>query len=172
MVSAPEDDFASFLDFGDINFSAFDGIPEPDADLQQQHGAGAMDTSMEGPTGILGLEHGQMLHQIGQHSAAPALSGFQSSSEPFPDLALQSELFEHQQRQQIHMQNQRYHAQHAVPPTPNSLEMHGGHAQYYRAATDHQQIHMYDHYRRSHKDQVSLNAKQARKHRVLIELDR
>lgn len=152
MVSGPEDDFTNFLDFGDINFAAFDDIPEPDAELQQHNGAGAMDTSMEGSAGMLGLELGHMQHQMGQHSAAPSMSGFQSSTEAFPDLALQSEIIGQQQRQQIHMQNQRYHA---VPLTPDSMEMHGRHAQYYRTPTSHHQFHMYDHYRRSHKDQVS-----------------
>lgn len=156
MVSAPEDDFANFLDFGDINFSAFDVIPQDDAELQQQNGAGPMDTSMEGNAGMLGLEDGQMQHQMGQHGAAPSINGFQDSTEPFPDLALQSELFEQrQQQQQMNLQSQRYHAHNAVPPTPNSMEMHGGHAQYYRTPTDHQQLHMYDHYRRNQKDQVS-----------------
>jgi len=157
MVSAPEVDYTNFLDFGDINFSAFDGIPEPDAELQQQNCAGPMDTSMEGSAAMLGLDNGQIQHQMGQHTTAPSMSGFQSSTDPFLDLALQSELFEQrqQQRQHIHMQNQRCHGQHAIPPTPTSLEMHGGHAQYYTTPTEHQQLHMYDHYRRNHKDQVS-----------------
>lgn len=155
MVSAPEDDFTSFLDFGDINFAAFDAIPDPTAELSQQNGAGAMDTSMEGATGMLGLEMGQMQHQMDRHGAAPSMSGFQHPTEPLPDLALQSELFEQQRRQQIHLQNQRYHAQQSIPPTPDSMEMHDRQAQYYRTPTDHQQLHMYDHYRRTHKDQVS-----------------
>jgi len=155
MVSGPDDDFTSFLDFGDINFSAFDAIPEPNAELQQQNGAGAMDISMDGSASMLGLEIGPMHHQMGQHSAAPSMSGFQNSTEPYPDLALQSDVFARQQRQQIHMQDQRYHAHHAVPPTPDSMEMHGRHAQYYRTPTDHLQLHMYDQYRRNHKDQVS-----------------
>jgi len=137
MVSAPEDDFTNFLDFGDINFAAFDAIPDPTTDLSQQNGAGAMDTSMEGATGML--------------------SGFQHPTEPFPDLALQSELFEQQRRQQIHLQNQRYHAQQSIPPTPDSMKMHDRQAQYYRTPTDQQQLHMYDHYRRTHKDQVSCH---------------
>ncbi|KAM0796164.1 helix-loop-helix DNA-binding domain-containing protein [Usnea florida] len=59
-----------------------------------------------------------------------------------------------QQQQQLHLHNQQYHGQNVVPPTPNSLEMHGGHAQYYRTPIDHQQLHMYDPYRRSQKDQM------------------
>jgi hypothetical protein len=152
MVSGPEDEFANFLDFGDLNFATFDGIPHSDAELQQ-NSAGAMDTSMEGTAGMLGLEQGQMQHQIGQHHPTP-MNGFHGSTDSFPDLAIQSELFEQQQQQQqLHMQDQRYHGQNVIPPTPNSMDMHGAHAQYYRTPADHPQLHMYDHYRRQ-KDQV------------------
>ena len=152
MVSAPEDDFANFLDFGDIDFPAFDEIHQSDTDLHQD-GAGAMDTSMEGTAGMLGLTHGQMQHQMAQQNHPTSMNGFHhGSAESFPELAMQSELFDQQQQQQLHMQ-QRYHGQNVVPPTPNSMEMHGGHAQYYRTPADHQQLHIYDHYRRQ-KDQV------------------
>ncbi|KAK3178739.1 hypothetical protein OEA41_000876 [Lepraria neglecta] len=152
MVSGPEDEFANFLDFGDLNFSAFDGIPQSDAELQQ-NGVGAMDTSMEDTAGMLGLEQGQMQHQMGQQNHSAPMNGFHGSTDSFPDLAMQSELFDQQQQQQLHMQNQRYHGQNVVPPTPNSMELHGGHAQYYRTPADHPQLHMYDHYRRQ-KDQM------------------
>lgn len=154
MVSAPEDEFAAFLDFGELNFSAFDSIPPSDAELQQQNGAGPMDTSMEGGAGMLALDHEDMQQQMGQHTEAPTMNGYEGSTESFPDLDMQSELFGQQQRQQLHMHNQCYHGQNAVPPTPNSVELHGGHAQYYRTPTDHQQLHMYDHYNRNRKDQV------------------
>lgn len=150
MVSAPaEDDFANFLDFTDLDFDGFDGV-----DLQQ-NGVGAMDTSMEGAAGTLGLEQGHMQQSLmEQRNHAPPMNGFHGSTESFPDLAMQQELFDQQQQQQIHMQNQQYHDRNAIPPTPNSLEIHGGHAQYYRTPADHQQLHMYDHYGRNQKDQV------------------
>ena len=153
IVSAPGDDFTDLFDFGDLNFPAFDGIPQTDTDLHSQNGGGPMDTSMEGST-MLGLEHGDMEQQIGQQSGAPSIHGFQGSTDSFPDLALQAELFDQHQQQQIQLQNQRYHAQHAVPPTPNSTEFHGGPPQYYRAPTEHEQLHMYNQYRRHPKDQV------------------
>ena len=149
MVSGPEDEFANFLDFGELNFSSFDPLPHTEAELQ--NGVGAMDTAMEG-AGMLGLEQGQMQHQMGQPSHQTSMNGFHGSAESFPDL-MQSEIFEQQQQQQLHMQHQRYHGQNVVPPTPNSMELHGAHTQYFRAPTDHQQLHMYDQYRRP-KDQV------------------
>lgn len=155
MVSNAEDEFATFVDFGDIDFSAFDGIPQSDAELQQ-NGAGAMDTSMDGNnTGILGLEHGHLQHMV-QQSQAPSMNGFRASADSFPDLAMQSDMFEQQQRQQLHMQAQRYHGQNVVPPTPTSMEMHGTHAHYYRTPMDQPQLHMYDQYRRQ-KDQVGAS---------------
>ena len=146
MVSGPEDEFANFLDFAELNFSSFDPLSQTEAELQ--NGVGAMDTSMEG-AGMLGLEQGQMHHHIGQPIHETQINGFHGSSESFPDL-MQSELYE---QQQLHLQNQRYHARNVVPPTPTSMELHGAHAQYYHTPIDHQQLHIYDHYRRP-KDQV------------------
>ena len=156
IVSGPEDEFANFLDFTDLGFGGYDGI-----DLQP-NGAGAMDTSMEGAATILGLDQGQMQLQqeqpppMDQRNHATPMNGFHGSTESFSDLAMQQDLFDQQQQQQqqLHMQNQRYQGPNVVPPTPSSLEMHGGHAQYYPNPADHQQVHMYDHYRRNQKDQV------------------
>ena len=160
IVSGPEDEFANFLDFTDLAFAGYDGI-----DLQP-NGAGAMDTSMEGAATMLGLDHGQMQLQqeqpplpMDQQNHATPMNGFHASTEPFSDLAMQQDILDQQQQQQqqLHMQNQRYRGPNVVPPTPSSMEMHGGHAQYYPTAADHQQIHMYDHYRRNQKDQVGAS---------------
>ena len=154
IVSGPEDEFANFLDFTDLGFGGYDGL-----DLQP-NGAGAMDTSMEGAASILGLDQGQMQLQqeppqpMDQQNHANPMNGFHDSAEPFSDLAIQQELFDQQQQQQLHLQNQHYQRPNVVPPTPSSLEMHGGHSQYYPTPADHQQIHVYDHYRRNQKDQV------------------
>lgn len=156
MISAQEDEFADFVDFGDIDFSAFQDIPPGDTDLQH-NGAGAMDTSMDGNVGTFGLEQGHLQqHQTKpHHSQAPLMNGFHGSTDSFPDLAMQSETFEQQQQHQIHMQAQQYHGQNAVPPTPNSMEMHGAHSHYYRTPMDQAQLHMYDQYRRQ-KEQVGV----------------
>ena len=151
--SGPDDEFANFLDFTDLGFGDYDAV-----DLQQIE-AGAMDTSMEGAAGMLGLEQEHIQQQqqpppMDQRNQATPINGFHGSTESFPDLAMQQGLFDQQQQQQLPLQNQHYRGQNVVPPTPNSLEMHGGHAQYYSTPADHQQQHIYDHYRRSQKDQV------------------
>lgn len=167
----PEDEFASFLDFTDLGFGSYEGV-----DLQQ-NGAEAMDTSMEGAAGMLELEHGHMQQQqqqqppMDQQNHVTPLNGFHDSTESFQDLAMQQDLFDQQQQQQLYMQNQRYHSQNVVPPTPNSLEMQG-HAQYYRTPADHQQLHMYDHYRRNPKDQVAAPYWRAKCERKTDLLDR
>ena len=158
MVSGPEgvDEF-NFLDFTDLEFGGYDAI-----DLQQ-NGAGAMDTSMEGAASMVGIEQGHMQLQqepsplIDLHNHATQMDSFHGSTESFPDLAMQQDLFNQQQQQRLHMQNRPYRGPNVVPPTPNSLELHGGHAQFFRTPTDHQQLHMYDHYRRMQKDQVGVS---------------
>lgn len=132
-----------------------------------------MDISIEGAPDMLGLEQGQIQQQLppptDQRNHATPINGFHGSTESFPDLAIQQDLYDQQQQQQqLHMQNQRYHGQNVVPPTPNSLEMHGGQAQYYRTPADHQQLHMYDHYRRAQRDQVGTSAPRPSVTAVLI----
>ena len=113
-----------------------------------------MDTTIEESVGMLPMDNGSIQHQqAGQHSAPPSMNSYQGSTESFPDLAIQAEIFEQQQRQQMQLQNQRYHAQHAVPPTPNSMDLHGA-PQYYRAPMDQQQLQLYHQFRRHQKDQV------------------
>ena len=156
MVSGPEDDFANFLDFGDLSFSNFsdNGAGTPQANGVSpglQHGdAGPMDMSMEGAASAAGL----MAHSgATQQDAIPhAMNGFQ---EPFPDMTSPAEYMSRQHSQQ-HMQMQqhpRYYGHNAVPPTPNSLEMHGAHPEYYNPADRQQQL-MYEHYRRHQNEQV------------------
>lgn len=161
MVSGPED-FADFLEFADFNFATAEDFPQTDVQLNQ-NGAGTMDTSMEGMAGVLGLEQGHLLQQMDQRSQPSSMNGFHLSTELFPDLSMQSELFDERQQHQLPLQNGRYHGQHAVPPTPNSIEMHGAHPQYYRGPTDHPQLHLYDRYRRSQEDQVGSTLWEANK---------
>ena len=148
-----EDEF-NFLDFSDLGFGGYDAV-----DLQQD-GAGAMDTSIEGAAGILGLDQAHLELQqeqpplMDQQHHPNSMTDFHGSTESFPDIAMQQDLFDHQQQHQLHIQNQRYHGQNVVPPTPNSLEMHGGQPPYYHTPADHQQLHMYEHYKRKQKDQV------------------
>ena len=174
MVSNPDDEFANFLDFGDLNFSAFDAAavattttpPQADNGRLQQDGRTAMDTSIEGSAGLLGLDQGQMEQQ--HHPGLPTHMSAMTPSyqEPFNIEAellnqqrqrhMQLQLQQHQQ-QHLH-QNQRYPGPNMVPPTPNSIEMHGGQVHYYQPRLDQQQQQLYEHYRRHQKDQVHILA--------------
>ena len=151
--SNPDEEFASFLDFGDLNFSAFnDAIATSQADGRgiQEDGGGAMDTSVEDGAGMLGLEQERQMQRVDQHPVGqmPIVDNFQ---EPFN---LEAELFNQHGQHQMRIQPQHYHAPNMVPPTPNSIEMHGGQLQYYQPQIDQQQQQIYEQYRRQQKDQV------------------
>ena len=171
LVSGPEDDFTNFLDFSDLNFSAFGdgsvGGGTPQASGAGDGDAGVMDLVSEG-AGI--PVAGMMSHAgIQRNAMAHSINGFQES---LPDMTSSADFLIHQQhrrqqqQQQHHQQQQQQHQSHlqlqqqpryyghdTVPPTPNSLEMHGGHSEYYNP-TDRQQQLMYEHYRRHQIDQV------------------
>ncbi len=50
-----------------------------------------------------------------------------------------------------------YHGQNMIPPTPNSVEMHGDHTRYYRPSGDHQTQAVYERFGRNpQKDQVRI----------------
>ena len=158
MVSGPEDDFASFLDFGDLNFSGFgdgsvSGTPQASGDGAD---GSAMDMSMEGGGNAA---TGMISHPGIQQNTTPLanpMNGFQEAftglGSPVPFIARQQS---HQQAQaQMQMQQQaRYYGHSAVPPTPNSLELHGSHPEYFNPADRQQQI-MFEHYRRHYNEQV------------------
>lgn len=158
LVSGPEDDFANFLDFGDLNFSTFgDGSVEGTPQVNGTSGdAGPMDTSLEG-AGNGEVE--MMSHPaIQQNPMAHSMHAFQ---EAFPEMSSPVELLsrqhsQHHQQALIHMQQHpRYYGHNAVPPTPNGLEMHGNHPEYYNPADRQQQL-MYEHYRRHQNEQMNF----------------
>ena len=154
MVSGPEEDFSTFLEFGDLQFTfpGFDGTPQNRAEVQEN--AGAMDTSAENPAGMMGLENGQMQQHLEQPSTMATMNGFHASVQSFPDVGMQTEFLEQQQPPHYAMQGQHYHGQHIVPPTPRSIEMHGDQVRYNQQSVDSQAQAMYEHYRRKQKDQV------------------
>ncbi len=155
MVSGPDDDFASFLDFGDLNFSAFgDGSVGGTPQASGVGGdGGAMDMSMEG---VGNTAAGTISHPgIQQNSLANSMNVFQETfaglGSPVPFMTRQQS---QQQQAQMQMQHQSsYYGHNAVPPTPNSLELHGGHPEYFNPADRQQQL-MFEHYRRHQNEQV------------------
>ncbi len=160
MVSGPEEDFSSFLEFGDLQltFPGFDGGPQSRGGAQDN--AGAMDTTTENAAGMMVIEDGHMQQHLEQPTSMPSMNGFHGSTQPFPDMSMQTEFLE-QSQPHFSMQGQQYHSQHIVPPTPNSIEMHGDRARYSQQPLDPQAQAMYEHYRRKQKDQVRLFSPQS-----------
>ncbi len=153
MVSGPEEDFSSFLEFGDLQltFPGFDGGPQNRGGVQED--AGAMDTSTEDPTRMMVIEEGQMQQHLELPTSMPSIDVFHGSTQQFPDMGMQTEFFDQQPLPHFPVQGQQYHSQHIVPPTPNSIEMHDDHARY-NQQLDTQAQAIYEHYRRKQKDQV------------------
>ena len=158
MVSGPEEDFSTFLEFGDLQltFPGFDGGPQTGGEVQDD--AGAMDTSTENTAGMMGMEDRRMQQHLGQPTSMPSMNGFHAPVQPFPDMDMQTEFLDQQSQPHFPMQGQQYHGQHIVPPTPRSMEMHGDQLRYNQQPVDAQAQAMYEHYRRRQKDQVSYFA--------------
>lgn len=152
MVSAPEEDFASFLEFGDLQlqFPNFDGVVQDGRELQQEP-AGTMDTSM-------GDEQGLMRQEMSQGNSMQAMNGFHGSTDSYHDMNMQPDLYSPNQQQQMHIHApHQYHGQNMIPPTPNSIEMHGDHTRYYRSSGEHQSQAVYERFGRNpQKDQVRI----------------
>lgn len=159
MVSAPEDDFASFLEFDDLhlNYGDYD-VSQADDQGNSQDAVNALDTGMENG-GLTGLDEGHLLYQhaeAGHNEMQPAeemasMGNLTESAEPLMDFNLQTEIF-HQQQQ--HMQTQNFHPHAVIPPTPNSMKMHGGAGHYYPQLDLHQAQAIYERYSRMKEDQV------------------
>lgn len=159
MVSAPEEDFASFLEFEDLQlqFPNFDGVVQDGRELQQEP-TETMDTPMGNEQGLMRLEDGNMPQDMDQGNSMQNMNGFQGSTSSYHNLNIHSDLYTpiHQQQMHIHAPRQ-YHGQNMIPPTPNSIEMHGDHTQYYRPSGDHQAQAVYESFGRNpQKDQVRI----------------
>ncbi|MCJ1378203.1 hypothetical protein MMC17_001299 [Xylographa soralifera] len=162
MVSGPEDDFASFLEFGDLqlNFPAFDAEQHTGEGPQESPIPG-LDTNMETEAGMLGIKEGEIQQQIDPNLAAIQLSPqdlreLNGLSESSMDLSIQAQIF-HQQQLDYHQQRLiqgHYHRQGMVPPTPNSLEMHGQPRS--NPQMDPQARAMYEHYVRKQQDHMDF----------------
>ncbi|KAL8673823.1 MAG: hypothetical protein Q9168_001788, partial [Polycauliona sp. 1 TL-2023] len=150
MVSGPEDDFSTFLEFGDLqlNFPPFDPNLQNEGEIQDAVGSAIHLPANDDAGAALDFHHGA-LQQFGDPSA---VGGFNDASQPFQDLDTHPDLFE--QQQLLHQYPQHpayghsYNGHHVIPPTPNSIEMHGGHAQYQHMLPNPHARGMYEQYRR------------------------
>ncbi|KAI9817844.1 MAG: hypothetical protein M1827_000963 [Pycnora praestabilis] len=159
MVSAPEDDFATFLDLGDfqLNFPSYDPTVQAGEDSQQD-AANAMDTSLDAMGGSMGMndahaQQRQPSHHSAQQSLPSNMPALQEAEGPFMDIHLQAQIIRQQQQQQQQMSEPNYRRQPIVPPTPNSIEMHGGVARYYQHM-DPQSQAILQRYQRTKEDQM------------------
>ena len=160
MVSAPEDDFSSFLEFGDLhlNYGSYE-LSHGDGQGDAQNAISTVDSGMENGGELNGSGEGHLLHQhndagpdeMQQSVQLTSMEDMTGSAEPLMDFTLQAEIF-HQQQQQ-HMQTQNYHPHAFIPPTPNSLKMHGGTGHYY-PQLDLQAQAIYERYSQMKEDQV------------------
>lgn len=157
MVSGPEDDFASFLEFSDLqlNFPAFDGNVHQDAGEMQQETVSTMDARMDNGVGMMGnVQQQQIDPHLMPSTPMAGLSSIDGSNESLMDLNMQAQMHRQRQQQQYQQQAQsHYQRQGMVPPTPNSIEMHG--RSHYYPQMDHAQAQaVYEHYARKQQDQV------------------
>jgi hypothetical protein len=161
MASAPEDDdFSNFLEFG-LDFSNFDGNNDDGHELTSDDTT-AMDTSMDhsnGTNGIKELQHEQVFPGRVQ-APQTQMGGFHMPGVIPMDASMQEQLIrEHQFHVRQHatqhqsMQGQNVHRIPRIPPTPNSIELHGETARYYQNIDSNGQA-IYEWHQRPKEDQV------------------
>ncbi|KAL9023421.1 MAG: hypothetical protein Q9196_007209 [Gyalolechia fulgens] len=150
MVSGPEDDFSTFLEFGDLqlNFSHFDGHTQNREEMQDGSGGPSMDLQTSNDAvGAMGFPPGNIHH----FTDPTVMADFNPSSNLFSPLDMPSQMFEQQQQprpiQQPRSYGQPYLPHNMIPQTPNSIEMHGGKTQYHPAAPHNHARAMHEHYR-------------------------
>ncbi|KAL8869396.1 MAG: hypothetical protein Q9174_004301 [Haloplaca sp. 1 TL-2023] len=153
MVTEPEDDFSNYLEFDDLqlNFSPFDANPQNGEEIQDVTGpimeAHSDHSNNTNAGGVMAYQHGG----LPQYTDSTAFNALDTSPHNFPDMTLAPQFFDqppqHHQMNQARQYPQSFHPRNVIPPTPNSMEMHGGHAQYHQMAASNHMRAMYDHYR-------------------------
>ena len=157
MVTAPDEDFATFLEFGDIqlDFPPFDGVMHDGRAPQQTVDTDVtIDTPMENAPAMADFALGHMPQQQDQSISIPLMSGYNGGLGQLYNMQTSRGQLQRNQHSQAHMKTHHPYPPGMVPPTPNSIELHGGMPGYYHAAV-HQQPNVYEHYQRSQRDQVS-----------------
>ena len=183
-LSVPsQEDFTQFLDLGMGNLSDALQFDFQDFSTQQsgqaphlvhQHAPDAMDhTGLENGGAVVHdttmQEHMPSMTAATSHPSiiGPPVNHAHPSSESLVELDAQIQYLQHQRQQrqqqqqaqrQMEEQQRNYYAQNRmIPPTPNSMELHGATSHFY-PQSDPQQQAMYERYRMQLKDQeVSLS---------------
>ena len=161
------DDFQQFLDMGinnlgdslQFDFPDFDGQQSQAGQLMQQHERERMESRMEGAHGSMSHdtpmhEHMPAMTTAGSHATIPGpTSNGQPSSGSIVEIDAQIQYLQQQRQQRQMQEQQKYYTRNGmIPPTPNSIEMHGNHGQFY-PHSDPQQQAIYERYRMQAKDQ-------------------
>lgn len=157
MVSAPDEDFASFLEYGDLplDFPAFEGVADDGRTVRQDVDADVtMDIPMENAPAMADFGMAHVPQQPEPSISNPLMGGYNGNMSQLFDMPMSRDHFPHNLQPQAHVKRQRQYPPCMVPPTPNSIEMHGGMPGYYTTPM-HQQPRVYEHYHRSQRDQVS-----------------
>lgn len=165
------DDFQQFLDMGINNLG--DSLQFDFPDFHSQHGQAGqlmqqdererMESRMEGSHGQMGhdttmQEHIPAMTSTASHPSIPGpTSNGRPSSGSIGEIDAQIQYLQQQRQQRQMQEQQKYYARNGmIPPTPNSVEMHGNNGQFY-APSDAQQQAMYERFQMQVKDQeVSL----------------
>ncbi|KAE8447432.1 hypothetical protein EG329_010705 [Mollisiaceae sp. DMI_Dod_QoI] len=172
-----QDDFQQFLDMGGMN-NLGDGLPFEFQDFNQQQGqtqqimnqeeGEAMDATMDSGRAMMGQDTA-MQDQMPPMTTAtshPTIHGAplahgHTSNETLSDLDAQINFLQqqrHHQQRQIQEQQRNFYAQNrmGIPPTPQSMEMHGNAPQFYTQHSDPQHQAMYERFRMQVKEQQEM----------------
>ena len=155
------DDFGQFLDMNtldDFDFQDFSSQQNQAEQMMHQNEAESMDPRM-GAQDTTMQEHIPSMTTATSHPTIPAapIAHSHTSTDSLVDLDAQIQYLQHQRQQQqqrqIQEQQRNFYAQNRmIPPTPNSVEMHGGSAQFY-PQSDSQQQALYERFRMQVKEQ-------------------
>lgn len=156
------DEFSNFLEFG-INFPDLDGhaSAQPERSL---HGSNHAITTTMPDDGMNRMEtdaqgqSSQYNHMMGDLPMDLSQQGQGQVSQPYNGMNVDNDFFQeqHQLRRQSSHQHPQHHGyapgQPMVPPTPNSIELHGGAVRYPQRVDENAE--MYGRYGRVNDEQV------------------
>lgn len=166
---ASQDDFQQFLDMNlgeslQFDFQDFDPQQPQTSQLIHQEDGEGMGTRMENGRILAGQDTTMQEHMPAMTTATAhptmhtaTLAHAHSLNDNLADLDAQIQYLQHQRQQQqqrqIQEQQRNFYTQdRMIPPTPNSIEMHGNDTQFY-PRSDSQQQAIYESYRMQIKDQ-------------------
>lgn len=129
----PEEEFANFLELGDLqlDFSPFEGVGQ-DGGTTQQDVDVAMDTGMDNAPHMVDLGMGSVINQPGRSTPIPLGNNYHGSAEQVYHMQSARDHYGRHHQSQATAKLPGHYAPGMVPPTPNSIELHGGIPGYYQ----------------------------------------